>query len=59
MFAKISMFEHFRGDRAYAEPIFCREVSEIFFVKSPLWSYWVGSLKIFQIFDYLHSKIAF
>ncbi len=30
IFARISIFEHFRGDWAYAEPIFCWEVSKNF-----------------------------
>ncbi len=33
IFARISMFEHFRGDWAYAEPNFFWEISKIFFPK--------------------------
>ncbi len=33
IFARISMFEHFRGDWAYAEPNFFDELSKIFFFK--------------------------
>jgi hypothetical protein len=31
IFARISMFEHFRGDWAYAEPIFFLEISQKIF----------------------------
>ncbi len=34
IFARISMFEHFRGDWAYAEPIFFDELSKIFFFQN-------------------------
>ncbi len=33
IFARISMFEHFRGDWADAEPNFFLEISKIFFFK--------------------------
>ncbi len=33
IFARISMFEHFRGDWAYAEPNFFWEISKKFFLK--------------------------
>ncbi len=49
IFSRISMLEHFRGDWAYAEPIFCWEVSKDFFVKCSHWSYEKGSLTFFKI----------
>ncbi len=33
IFARISKFEHFRSDWAYAEPNFFGEISNIFFLK--------------------------
>ncbi len=40
IFARISMFEHFRGDWAYAEPNFFWEISKNFFSSNPsLWFY--------------------
>ncbi len=36
IFARISMFEHFRGDWAYAEPnFFLRDTQNIFFLNLP------------------------
>ncbi len=34
IFARISMFEHFRSDWAYAEPNFFDELSKIFFLRN-------------------------